>query len=228
MNYGIGYIRVSTKNQAEDGVSLALQVEKIKAYCYLNDINLIAIYGDPGLSGKTAIKRPGLQAVLEMAKHKKISHMVVYKLDRFSRSTMDCLDMCSQLNERDVALHSICEKLDTKSALGRFFFTLLGALAELERALISERTTDALRKKMRDGEQVSSQAPFGFRHEDGQIVPDESEQEALNIIKSLKYEKNMSIRKAADYLLDHGYTGRNGGRISTSTMHKLWKDLEAA
>lgn len=226
MNYGVGYIRVSTRNQAEDGVSLALQVEKIKAYCYLNDIELVAIYGDPGLSGKTAIKRPGLQAVLDMAKRKRISHMVVYKLDRFSRSTMDCLDMCSQFNKSDVALHSICEKLDTKSALGRFFFTLLGALAELERALISERTTDALRKKMRDGEKVSCQAPFGFRHEGDYAVPDEKEQEALEMIRELKHGSDqISLRKVAKALSEKGYKGRNGGRISVSTIHKIWKEI---
>lgn len=227
MNYGIGYIRVSTKNQAEDGVSLALQMEKIKAYCYLNDIELVAIYGDPGISGKTAVKRPGLQAVLDMAtKKKKIQHMIVYKLDRFSRSTMDCLDMCDQFNKADVALHSICEKLDTKSALGRFFFTLLGALAELERALISERTTDALRKKKRDGEQVSAQAPFGYRHQDGMVVEDESEQEALHIIRSLRHDKKMSVRKAAKLLFDQGYQGRNGGHISLATVHKIWRSME--
>jgi DNA invertase Pin-like site-specific DNA recombinase len=222
MNYGIGYIRVSTKNQAEDGISLALQVEKIKAYAFLNDIELVGIYGDPGLSGKTAIKRPGLQAVLSMAQRKRIQNMVVYKLDRFSRSTMDCLDMCAKLNESDVALHSICEKLDTKSALGRFFFTLIGALAELERALISERTTDALRKKMRDGEQVSSQAPFGFRHEDGRILDDEKEQEAIGVLRSLKAQ-NISIRQAAKELFEMGYEGRTGGQIGLATIHKIWK-----
>lgn len=225
MNAGVGYIRVSTKGQVEDGISLALQIDKIKAYCYLNEIDLVAIYGDPGISGKTAIKRPGLQAVLEMAKRRDIKHMIVYKLDRFSRSTMDCLDMCNTLNGQDVALHSITEKLDTKSALGRFFFTLLGALAELERALISERTTAALQKKKSDGGQVSSQAPFGYRHEDGLVVPDEAEQEALNVLKSLRHESGMSLRKASRYLFNNGYTGRNGGHIPVSTMAKIWKEV---
>lgn len=224
MNIGIGYIRVSTKGQVEDGISLALQVEKIKAYCFLNDIDLVAIYGDPGISGKTAIKRPGLQAILEMAKRRDIAHMIVYKLDRFSRSTIDTLQLSAELDKNNVAIHSITEKLDTKSAIGRFFFTLLGALAEMERALIAERTTSALQKKIRDGEKVSSQAPFGFRHEGAYRVPDENEQEALEIMRQLKAD-NTSLRKAASILSKLGFKGRTGGHISVSTMHKLWKDI---
>ncbi len=224
MNVGIGYVRVSTKGQVEDGISLALQIEKIKAYAFLNDIDLVAIYGDPGISGKTAVKRPGLQAVLAMARRKKISNMIVYKLDRFSRSTIDALTMSAELDKNNVAIHSITEKLDTKSAIGRFFFTILGALAEMERALISERTKDALRKKIRDGQQVSSRAPFGYIYKDGVAVPNETEQLALEMIRELKQNhEKISLRKVATILAESGYRDRKGQIIGASTMFKLWK-----
>ena len=224
MNVGIGYVRVSTKGQVEDGISLALQIEKIKAYAFLNDIDLVAIYGDPGISGKTAVKRPGLQAVLAMARRKKISNMIVYKLDRFSRSTIDALTMSAELDKNNVAIHSITEKLDTKSAIGRFFFTILGALAEMERALISERTKDALRKKILDGQQVSSRAPFGYIYKDGVAVPNETEQLALEMIRELKQNhEKISLRKVATILAESGYRDRKGQIIGASTMFKLWK-----
>ena len=226
MNIGVGYVRVSTKGQVEDGISLALQVEKIKAYAFLNDIDLVAIYGDPGISGKTSKKRPGLQAVLTMARRKKISNMIVYKLDRFSRSTIDALTMSAELDRNNVAIHSITEKLDTKSAIGRFFFTILGALAEMERALISERTRDALQKKMRDGLQVSSNAPFGYTYQDGLAVPDEHEQSALELIQKLKQGSGrISLRKAANILYRAGFHDRKGQTIGASTMFKLWNSV---
>ncbi len=226
MNIGVGYVRVSTKGQVEDGISLALQMEKIRAYAFLNDIDLVAIYGDPGISGKTAKKRPGLQAVLEMARRKKITNMIVYKLDRFSRSTIDALTLSAELDKNSVAIHSITEKLDTKSAIGRFFFTILGALAEMERALISERTRDALRKKIRDGKQVSSRAPFGYVYEDGLAIPDQTEQSALEMIRKLKHGSDrLSLRKVAAILAQAGYLDRKGQTIGVSTMFKLWNGV---
>lgn len=226
MNIGVGYVRVSTKGQVEDGISLALQVEKIKAYAFLNDIDLVGIYGDPGISGRTAVKRPGLQAVLSLARRKKISNMIVYKLDRFSRSTIDALTMAAELDRNNVAIHSITEKLDTKSAIGRFFFTILGALAEMERALISERTRDALQKKKRDGLKVSSRAPFGYAYEDGIAVPDEKEQSAIELIRQLKRgSEKISLRKAASILAQSGFRDRKGQTIGASTMFKLWNTV---
>ena len=226
MNIGVGYVRVSTKGQVEDGISLAMQVEKIKAYAFLNDIDLVAIYGDPGLSGKTAIKRPGLQAVLTLARRRKISHMIVYKLDRFSRSTIDALTMSAELDRNDVSIHSITEKIDTRSAIGRFFFTILGALAEMERSLISERTKDAMRKKIRDGEKVSSRAPFGYAYENGRAVPDQNEQSAIEMIRSLKQNpEKISLRKAAAILAKAGHRDRKGQTIGVSTMFKLWNTV---
>jgi site-specific DNA recombinase len=147
----IGYIRVSTDEQAKEGVSLENQEEKIRDYCKLKDFEILEIIQDAGISAKN-LKRPGAQKVLEMARNKMIDAVIVYKLDRMFRSTVDALETTSQFDKWGVSFHSIQEALDTKSAMGKFFFTLTAALAEMEREIIGERTKDVLQRKKANGE----------------------------------------------------------------------------
>jgi site-specific DNA recombinase len=91
MTTAIGYIRVSTEDQAREGVSLDNQKSKITAYCQLKDLNLIEVIEDAGISAKN-LKRPGVQKVITMARKKQVDAVVVYKLDRIFRSTADALE----------------------------------------------------------------------------------------------------------------------------------------
>jgi site-specific DNA recombinase len=139
----VGYVRVSTDGQAENGVSLDMQRQKIEAYCQLHDLELIDTIVDAGYSAKT-LKRPGIVRLLSMVDAGEVSAIVVYKLDRLSRSTKDVLGLVERFEQANVAFHSIQESLDTKSAIGRFVLRTLASLAEMERDLISERTKDAM------------------------------------------------------------------------------------
>jgi DNA invertase Pin-like site-specific DNA recombinase len=151
MKKAIGYIRVSTDEQAKEGVSLENQEEKIRSYCDLKDFELLEIVEDAGISAKN-LRRPGAQKVIEMAQKKMVDAVVVYKLDRMFRSTVDALETTKQFDKWGVSFHSIAENLDTKSAMGKFFFTLTAALAEMEREIIGERTRDVLQRKKANGE----------------------------------------------------------------------------
>jgi site-specific DNA recombinase len=111
-NYAVAYCRVSTSMQADDGVSMQMQAEKAKLYCRLNNLELAGIYGDPAMSGKS-ISRPGLQAVIEMIRAGRIQHLVTYKLDRLSRSTLESLQLIQFIDESGATLHSITESLNT-------------------------------------------------------------------------------------------------------------------
>ena len=142
----MGYIRVSTEDQAREGVSLGNQKSKIKAYCELKNLDLTGIIEDSGISAKN-LNRPGVQKVLEMARKKEVNAVVVYKLDRMFRSTVDALETTKKFDKWGIYFHSIHETLDTQSAMGRFFFTLTAALAEMERGIIGERTKAALSHK---------------------------------------------------------------------------------
>lgn len=189
MTTAVGYIRVSTEGQAIDGVSLDAQEAKIRAYCALNEIELVSIYADAGLSGKRADNRPELQRALAAIEQGRAGALVVYKLDRLARCTIDALEIAQTLDKRGASLHSITEKLDTGSAMGVFFFTLIASLAQMERGIISERTAAAHAHK-RTKNEATGHAPFGFRLAgDGMTLePDTEEQVTLTLIDGLAAE----------------------------------------
>ncbi|MFC1834284.1 recombinase family protein [Thermodesulfobacteriota bacterium] len=190
----VGYIRVSTEEQSKEGISMDMQATKIRAYAELNDMELVDIVEDAGISGKSIKARPGVQEILSVVKAKQIQAVVVYKLDRLARNTIETLEMAERMAKKGVALHSITEKLDTQSAMGKFFFTLMASMAEMERNVIAERTAAAMAQKRSKGEFCGGQAPYGFRNENGQLVEVPDEQEVITRIHNLK-AKCYSTRK---------------------------------
>lgn len=205
----IGYIRVSTEDQAKEGVSLDNQRTKISAYAELKDLELVEIIEDAGISAKN-LNRPGAQRVLDLARRKEIQAVIVYKLDRMFRSTVDALETTKQFDKLGVAFHSIQETLDTQSAMGKFFFTLTAALAEMERGIIAERTTAALQHKKARGEKTGGDVPFGYDLVDGgMLVENPHEQNALRVINDLN-TRGHSLRKICRKLEARGYLTKTG------------------
>ena len=207
----VGYIRVSTEEQAKEGVSLDNQKAKIEAYCNLKDLNLVSIISDKGISAKNINGRPGIQKVLNMAKKKKVQAVIVYKLDRMFRSTIDALNTTKEFNKWGIAFHSINESLDTQSAMGNFFFTLTAALAEMERAIIGERTSQALQFKIKNGEKVGGRfCPYGYEVDaEGRLYDNETEQKGLSLIHSLNGQGH-SLRSICIELECAGYKTKAG------------------
>ncbi|MFC1833561.1 recombinase family protein [Thermodesulfobacteriota bacterium] len=205
----VRYIRVSTEEQSKEGISMEMQATKIRAYAELTDMELVGIIEDAGISGKSIKARPGVQEILKMVKDKRVEAVIVYKLDRLARYTIETLEMAKAMDKRKVALHSITEKLDTQSAMGKFFFTLMASMAEMERNAIAERTAAAMAQKRGKGEFCGGQAPYGFRNENGQLVEDPDEQEIIRRIHNLK-AKGYSTRKIAKALVEEGITTLKG------------------
>jgi site-specific DNA recombinase len=224
MKLAVGYIRVSTDEQAREGVSLDMQITKIRQYCDLSNLTLIAIYGDPGISGKRAANRPGLQAVLTLASRNLIDHVVVYKLDRLARNTIETLEMIEAMDGQSVSLHSISEKLDTRSAIGRFVIRTLASLAEMERDQISERTTAALETKRANGERIGGQPPYGWTVVNGELVRNDTEQHILSRVNDLR-SAGLSTRKIVDTLRAEGAVTRKG---TPFTQTQICRILRAA
>lgn len=222
----IGYIRVSTEDQAKEGISLEVQRKKIGAYCQLNEMFLVGFMADEGISAKSIDGRPGLKQLLEMVERKEIDAIVIYKLDRMFRNTVDALQTAQALDQRGIALHSITERLDTKSAIGKFFFSLMASLAEMERNLISERTKDALRHKKENGERVGTIA-YGKRldeNDPSKLVDDPHEQQILAIITELRC-RNYSYRKIAADLNASGFLTRRGTPWKAVTVRNQFAKL---
>lgn len=206
----IGYIRVSTEDQAKEGISLDNQRAKIKTYCELKDFELIDIIEDAGISAKN-LNRPGVKTVIGFARKKKIDAVVVYKLDRMFRSTVDALETTKQFDKWGISFHSIQETLDTKSAMGRFFFTITAGLAELERGIIGERTREALQHKRSKGEKTGGDVPYGFDLDPGTglLIENESEQKAIRLIRKLQF-KRYSLRAICKELESERHRTKTG------------------
>jgi len=181
----IGYVRVSTYEQAREGISLDSQKNKIAAYCELNDLDLVEIIEDAGKSGKD-LNRDGVLSLLGMIKARQIDAVVLYKLDRLSRRVKDTLTLMDLIEKKNIAFHSITERIDTKSAMGKFFLNIMASMNQWERDTISERTRDALQHKINIGERAG-QVPYGWTlNDDGKtLVPNVEEQRTVSLIKEL-------------------------------------------
>lgn len=203
----IGYIRVSTQGQAEDGVSLGAQEAKIRAWADLNGASGVATFRDEGISGKRFDNRPGL--VEALAAVGKGDALVVYSLSRLSRSTKDTLAIAEALARKEADLVSLSEKIDTTTAAGKMVFRLLAVLSEFERDQISDRTRFALAHKRANGEKTGGDVPFGYRVKGGRLYADEGEQEAIAMILDLR-TKGETLRAICRALESAGIPRKRG------------------
>src|ERR687885_11158 len=181
----VGYCRVSTALQADEGVSLEAQRARIGRWCAEHGATLGPgdLFVDAGLSGKRADNRPALQRALD-AVCSGGGVLVVYSLSRLARSTRDTIAIAERLERSGADLVSLSESIDTTSAAGKMVFRMLAVLAEFERDLIVERTRGALAHKRSKSERVG-QVPYG--HDlaaDGRtLLPNPAEQAALAEIR---------------------------------------------
>ena len=215
----IGYIRVSTEGQAQDGVSLEAQRAKIEAWAMLNDYELVAVRVDAGISGKGMANRPGLQAALSDCR--KGSALVVYSLSRLARSTKDTIEISERLAKSGADLVSLSEKIDTTSAAGKMVFRMLAVLAEFERDQISERTTTAMQFKKAQGERVGA-IPYGYGlADDGVRLQDNIEEQAvIRQARELK-ASGLSLRKIAVELQRRGFVSRAGTMFQPGQIQRM-------
>lgn len=227
-----GYVRVSTLDQAEAGVSVDAQPEKIRQYCALHGLELVQIFADEGLSGKRADNRPGLQqAIAAVCKARGV--LVIYSLSRLARSTRDCINIAEQLDKSGADLASITEKIDTTSSMGRFFFTIMAAMAQLVRDQIIENTKGAMDYMRGQHRRISGPIPYGFDAvADGvnektgktkhKLEPNAAE--LLNVAGMLTArEQGASLRAIANDLNDRRVKPRSGKQWHASSVRSVLK-----
>jgi DNA invertase Pin-like site-specific DNA recombinase len=204
----IGYARVSTDKQADRGVSLEAQTEKIRAMTVVHSAELTDIIVEAGESAKS-LNRPGMQRLLALVDSGEVNAVIVAKLDRLTRSVKDLCELLERFERRGVALISVAESLDTSSAAGRLVLNIMTAVSQWEREAIGERTRDAMRHKRTNGERVGNIA-FGYRlAPDGvHVEPDETEQVVLTRIRELR--NSHTLREIARRLNEQGLRTRRG------------------
>ena len=220
MKQAIGYVRVSTEQQASEGVSLEAQRAKIEHWCKANDYELVNVYVDAGISGKSMDKRPGLLDALKSLK--KGMALVSYSLSRLARSTKDALSIGEAVAKKKADMVSLTEQIDTTTAAGKMMFQMLSVLAEFERNLVAERTTNALQHKKRTGQKYTNQTPYGFEAIEGRLVQVQQEAEIVAEIQASRTGGN-TLQFIADDLNGRGIPTKTGKTWAPATIHLLLK-----
>jgi DNA invertase Pin-like site-specific DNA recombinase len=147
MRIGI-YARVSTKDQ-----SCELQVRDLRAYCAARGFDLVREYVDVGQSGAKD-SRPKLNKLMDDARKRQFDAIVVWRFDRFARSTKHLLSALEEFRSLGIQFISYQENIDTSSALGQAPFTIVSAVAQLERDLIRERVSAGIRNARANGKKL--------------------------------------------------------------------------
>lgn len=206
------YIRVSTDEQANEGYSIRAQRSILVDYCKSNDYEIVNIYIDDGYSAKNT-KRPQLQQLLTDARENKFDAIIVYKLDRFTRSVRDLYELLEELQRSKVDFISRQEKFDTTTAIGRAMIGILGVFAQFERELIAERVRLGMVQKTKEGKKAGGKHPYGY---DKKGQPVEEEFEVLQQLREL-YMGGLSFQGVAAYFYQNGID-RRGYEWTASTV----------
>jgi DNA invertase Pin-like site-specific DNA recombinase len=165
------YCRTSTNLQMS---GLEAQVLALRTYCQAHNIKNFVIYSDEGISG-TKASRPQLDRLMLAVESGHVSAVVVYSFSRFARSVTHLLDGLKKFEERDISFISISENLDTRTSTGKFVFTILAALAAMEREILVDRVKNGLvnarskgkrlgRRKTRPSDLIQSLHAKGFSY----------------------------------------------------------------
>jgi len=232
-NNAVLYLRVSTQEQAREGISLAAQEARLRAYCTLRGLHAAEVVIDAGVSGgKPMHSRVGGQRILDLVHHGAVGHVIAYKLDRLFRDCADCLMVTAAWDKKSIALHLVDlggQTLDTSSAMGRFFLTVMAGAAELERNLIRERTSEAMGYVKSQGHKTGGDVPYGFTvAADGKtLVADAEEQAMLQAIRTAR-SQGYSQRQVGAELASQGCTTRKGTPLILRQVQRIMAQAQIA
>lgn len=220
------YARVSTREQAEEGYSIQVQLEKLRLFCQAKSWVVIKEYVDAGFSGGS-LKRPAMSELIYDAKHRKFDMVLVYKLDRLSRSQKDTLYLVEELfNEYNIKFTSMSENFDTSTPLGMATLGILSVFAELERSQIKERMALGRNERAKEGKfHGGAGVPIGYRYipEDDKMVIDDYEAMQVRRVFEMFIAGN-SINSIHKYLRSN-FTHKRGDYSRTDkTVYNMLKN----
>jgi site-specific DNA recombinase len=212
----IGYVRVSTEDQAQGRVPLEAQEEKIRAYCLAKGWDLLTVVRDGGYSAKD-LNRPGMQEILKGCKKKEFDVVVILKLDRLTRSVKDLGYLVEDVFKRgNIAFSSIQDNFDTSRANGMMVMNILATIAQWEREIISELTRKAMRF-MKNTLKLVGAVPFGFDLVEGHLEPNPDEMGLVQRVVAMK-QNGQPYQRIASHLNHRDITSKNGGSWHPKTV----------
>ena len=212
------YVRVSTGYQI-DRDSLPFQKKELKNYCkYTLHNSNYEIFEDAGKSGKNT-DRPGFQRMIELIRSGRVSHVIVYKIDRISRNLVDFSVMYDEFKRNRVTFVSLNEQFDTSSAIGEAVLKIILVFAELERKMTSERVKAVMIGRAQGGKWNGARMPYGWKWNSEKELPEPDPTEAPNarLIYEL-YERTRSTSLVRNALIENNVPTKRGGIWTTHTL----------
>lgn len=218
----VAYLRVSTADQANKGLSLDTQAHKVIAYAKLYDIEISFILKE--FYTAKSLQRPEFQKALNLLRERKVDGLLVTKLDRVSRNIGDWNYLVTNYFGQDGKhLWSVDDKIDTQSAAGRLVLNMLMSISQWEREIISERTREVLQYKRGKMERVG-RIPYGYdlKGDGKSLVVNEVEQAGIRLIKGMR-EGRHSFRDIAEKLTEMGFATKSGHPWCHSSVAQINK-----
>lgn len=217
------YLRVSTVEQAKEGYSIGEQEERLKDYCKAMRWSIYKIYVDPGYSGGDT-NRPGLQDLMSDVKEGLLDKVVVYKLDRLSRSQLDTLFLIEKVflaNGTDFV--SMSENFDTSTPFGRAMIGILAVFAQLEREQIKERMNMGKEARAKEGKwHGGAYEPIGYDYDPATEELNVNDYEKLQILELVDlFLKGTPLRTIETMFLEKGYKHKHGSTWDPKTMRRI-------
>lgn len=225
-NQALCYVRVSTLEQSKFGFSLDAQEQRLRAYCQVAGLEVVDLIREEGVSASIPLaKRPAGAKLLDGLRDgigDGIGHVVCLKLDRLFRDAEDALRQTKAWDKAAIALHLVDmggTSMNTASAMGRMFLTLMAGCAELERNLVAERTASVLAHKKQQG-RVYNHTPYGFDRVGDRLVVAVDEMAMVHLMRERR-DDGWSFAMIADAFNGDQVPGKNGGKWYARTVKNI-------
>lgn len=216
------YLRVSTEEQAKEGYSIPAQKERLTQYCHMQGWDIYDYYMDEGVSAKN-LDRPELQRLLRDVRDGRLDVVLVFRLDRLTRSLIDLFQLLQTFEDYKVGFKSATEVFDTTTAIGRLFIAIIAALAQWERENLAERVKVAMEEKVRQGLFHGGAPPFGYNLDEGRLYINEEQAHIVRFIFN-NYSKGDTLEGIKYKLTKMGVKSPTGIGWNTTTINLMLKN----